>query len=276
MSSGNGRVALVTGAGGGIGGVMTRALLGEGHKVLAMDENEQALGDLQSQTAADGLHLFQGDVSSEADSERAVRECVAQFGRLEILINNAGIGPSSVRPDAEKRTPGIEELTAAVWDRFFAVNVRGPFLLAHAALPHMKAAGWGRIVNNTTSFLTMHRVLPYGATKAALESASAIWAKELDGSGVTVNVLIPGGPTDTPFIAEQSGIPRDQMLQAEVMAAPTRWLASDASDGFNGRRIIAARWSGEVPAEQTAQEASAPIAWPQLTADVVWPGGAPA
>ena len=178
MNEQNGRVAIVTGAAGGIGSVMTKALLADGHKVLAMDTDGQALDRLCSRIPENGLRVFQGDVSSEADSVQAARECVRHFGRLEILINNAGIGVSSIRADAEKRLPAIEELTVEIWDRFFAVNVRGAFLMTRAALPSMKAAGWGRIVNNTTSFFTMHRVLPYGATKAALESASAIWATE--------------------------------------------------------------------------------------------------
>ncbi|MCZ7659740.1 MAG: SDR family oxidoreductase [Xanthobacteraceae bacterium] len=65
----------------------------------------------------------------------------------------------------------------AIWDEFFAVNVRAPMLVTRAALPHLRKAGFGRIVNNTTSFRTMLRVLPYGATKAALESMSAVWAE---------------------------------------------------------------------------------------------------
>lgn len=68
----------------------------------------------------------------------------------------------------------------------------------------MKRRGFGRIINNTTSYVTMLRVLPYGAAKAALESMSAVWAKELEGSGVNVNVLVPGGPTDTPMIADET------------------------------------------------------------------------
>ena len=82
------------------------------------------------------------------------------------MINNAGIGLSSLRPDAEQNLPRIEELTTEVWDNFFAINVRAPMLVVQAALPHMK--GFGRIINNTTSFRTMLRVLPYGATKSAL------------------------------------------------------------------------------------------------------------
>jgi NAD(P)-dependent dehydrogenase (short-subunit alcohol dehydrogenase family) len=115
-------------------------------------------------------------------------------------------------------------------------------MLTRLALPLMREAGFGRIVNNTTSYRTMLRVLPYGSAKAALESMSAVWAKELEGSPITVTVLVPGGPTDTPMISDQSGWPRDKMLRPDIMGPPIAWLRSADSAGFNGQRITAARW----------------------------------
>ena len=158
------------------------------------------------------------------------------------MINNAGIGVSSLRPDAELNLPRIEELTTEIWDNFFAINVRAPMLLVQAALPHMRKGGFGRVINNTTSFRTMLRVLPYGATKSALESMSAIWATELKDDGITVNVLIPGGPTDTPFISDGAGWDRTKMLRPEIMGPPACWLISDDAAGYTGKRIIAANW----------------------------------
>ena len=177
---------------------------------------------------------------------------------------------SSVRPDAEARAPGIEELTPEIWDGFMAIFVRAPLMLVRAALPDMKKRGFGRIVNNTTSYVTMLRVLPYGAAKAALESMSAVWAKELDGAGITVNVVVPGGPTDTPLIADESGWPRDKMLRPEIMGPPTAWLVSDEAKNFSGRRITAARWDKSLPAAEAAARASRAIGWPELSADAVW------
>jgi NAD(P)-dependent dehydrogenase (short-subunit alcohol dehydrogenase family) len=185
-------------------------------------------------------------------------------------VNNAGIGVSSLRPDAETRLPSLEELSATVWDRFFAINVTAPMLLTRAAIPMMRAAGWGRIINNTTSFRTMLRVLPYGATKAALEASSAVWAAELAGSGITVNVLIPGGPTDTPFIGEESGWARDAMLRPSIMGPPLAWLVSDAAGDFTGQRIIAARWDCSLTGAEAAAGACRAIGWPELGADAVW------
>ena len=177
---------------------------------------------------------------------------------------------SSIRPDAESRHPGIAELTPELWDNFFAINVRAPMLVTRAALPHLERAGFGRVINNTTSFRTMLRVLPYGATKSALESMSAVWAEELASRGITVNVLIPGGPTDTPFISDAAGWARDKMLKPAIMGPPAAWLVSDDAAGFTGQRIIAARWDPKLPGRDAAARSARAIGWPELGADAVW------
>lgn len=258
------RTILITGAAGGIGLAMVDAALTAGHAVAALDR------DIATLPAHPRLHPILADLATEQGCRDGVAAAVAHFGRVDALVNNAGIGVSSLRPDAETRLPAIEELDAATWDRFFAINVRAPMLLLRETLPLMRAAGWGRVVNNTTSFRTMLRVLPYGATKAALESASAVWATELASSGITVNVLIPGGPTDTPFIGAESGWSREAMLRPAIMGAPLAWLLSDAADGFTGQRIIAARWDGALPGHQAAAQAGRAIGWPELGADAVW------
>ena len=116
----------------------------------------------------------------------------------------------------------------------------------------------------------MVRVLPYGATKSALESMSAIWAAELEDAGITVNVLIPGGPTDTPFIADGAGWDRAKMLKPEIMGPPACWLVSDDAANYTGQRIIAANWDASLPGMQAAAKAGRAIGWPELGADAVW------
>ena len=268
------RAVLLTGAAGGLGTVMTVALLKAGHAVAAADSDAAALEKLSS---APGITPYrerflsvQVDVAVAAQCEAAVAKTIAHFGRIEGIINNAGIGPSSLRPDAEKHHPNIEELTPEIWDRFFAINVRAALILMRAALAPMRKQKWGRIVNNTTSFRTMLRVLPYGATKSALESMSAVWAAELAGTGITVNVLVPGGPTDTPFVGDGSGWKREQMLRPQIMAQPTCWLMSDASHEFTGRRITAAEWDIALAGDEAARRASRAIGWPELADQTAW------
>jgi NAD(P)-dependent dehydrogenase (short-subunit alcohol dehydrogenase family) len=275
-----GRMVLLTGAAGGIGTAITEALLGDGHSVAAVDRDESALDRLSALHGRGGagerLHAIIADLSEATACLHAIEAAVARFGRVDAVINNAGIGMSSLRPDAEVRLPAIEEVTAEIWDEFFDINVRAPMLVTRAAVPEMKRRGWGRIINNTTSFRTMLRVLPYGATKAALESMSAVWAKELEGSGITVNVLIPGGPTDTAFIADGAGWPRDRMLRPHIMGPPARWLVSDESGAMTGQRIVAARWDPSLPGLEAAGRAARAIGWPELAADAVWLAEKPA
>ena len=265
------RIVLLTGAAGGIGKVMAGALLAAGHSIAAVDCDAGGLDRLGALPGArERLHPIAADLASEPECLRAVTAAHQRLGTVDAVINNAGIGMSSIRPDAEARYPGIEELTPATYDRFLAIFVRAPAALTRAALPGMKARRWGRIVNNTTSYLTMLRVQPYGAAKAAFESMSAVWAKELEGSGVTVNVLVPGGPTDTPLISDESGWARDKMLRPQIMGPPIAWLMSDGSDGFSGKRITAARWDATLPAAEAAKRASRDIGWPELGVDAVW------
>ena len=274
MANHPGRVVLLTGAAGGIGRVITQALLADGHKVAAVDRDggglERLAADAQARGAGDRLHTVVTDLFSAVGCAEAVRAAQQRFGAVEALINNAGIGMSSIRPDAEARHPGIEELTPESFDRFFAIFVTAPAVLARATVAGMRARRFGRIVNNTTSYLTMLRVLPYGAAKAAFESMSAVWAEELAGSGVTVNVLVPGGPTDTALISDASGWPRDKMLRPEIMGPPAAWLVSDASADFTGKRITAARWDAKLSPDEAAAKASRAIGWPELAADAVW------
>jgi NAD(P)-dependent dehydrogenase (short-subunit alcohol dehydrogenase family) len=265
------RVVLLTGAAGGIGRVMTDALLADGHAIAAVDRDAAGLERLAAAAgAAERLQTVVADLGSDAGCSHAIDAVRARFGTIDAVINNAGIGMSSIRPDAEARHPGIAELTPEAFDRFFAIFMRAPVMLVRAALPEMKARGWGRIINNTTSYLTMLRVLPYGAAKAALESMSAVWAKELDGTGITVNVLVPGGPTDTPLIAPESGWAREKMLRPEIMGPPIRWLVSQAANGVTGQRFTAARWDAALAPAEAAKRAGRAIGWPELAADAVW------
>jgi NAD(P)-dependent dehydrogenase (short-subunit alcohol dehydrogenase family) len=261
------RVVLVTGAAGGIGAAVITALNAAGHSVAAVDRDASALGRLP---VSDRIHPIMADLANETACQEAVASAVARFGRLEAVINNAGVGMSSLRGDAEVNLPGIEELTAEIWDRFYAINVRGHILVTQAALPEMRKARFGRIINNTTSFRSMLRVNPYGPLKAALEALSAVWAEELKRAGITVNVLIPGGPTDTPFISDEAGWDRSKMLRPEVMGPPAVWLISDEAARYTGNRIIAGNWDVKLPGAEAAKKAGRAIGWPELSADAVW------
>jgi NAD(P)-dependent dehydrogenase (short-subunit alcohol dehydrogenase family) len=255
---------LLTGAAGGIGAAISSALTAAGHRVSAVDRDADALSRLQSRLKTSQLYPVVADLRFEEACREAVASTISHFGAIDAVINNVGIGVSSIRPDAESRHPTIEELSTEIWDTFFAINVRAAMIVTRAAVPGMKTRGWGRIINNTTSYRTMLRVLPYGATKSALESMSSVWATELAEFGITVNVLVPGGPTDTGLIAKESGWPRDRFLSPEVMETPARWLLSNDSNVVTGQRITAKNWDVSLPGSEAVLGCMRPIGWPEL------------
>lgn len=273
-----GRVAakrvLISGGAGGIGRAMALALLDEGAAVAALDVSAEALARLAGDAGQrKSLACITADIALEQDCDRAVAEAVNTLGGIDVLINTAGIALGSIRPNHHLDPVGSFEITPAQWDRFFAINAKGPFMLARSIIPAMREAGWGRVINVTTSLDSMLRrnLFPYGPTKAALEASSAIWAAELAGTGVTVNVITPGGPTDTGFIPLASGFDRSKMIKPAVMVAPTLWLASDESDGTTGMRFVAAHWDPRLPAIQSAKAAGALIGWPDAGTKSIWP-----
>ena len=265
-----GKVALVTGGARGIGAAIADGLRATGATVAVLDLDAEALA-----ACPEDVLKVQANVARPEDCEVAVAQVLAKCGGLDVLINNAGIGMGTIREDHFVRPVRLGEIEPDHWRRFFEVNCMGAFLMMRAAVPHMVEQGWGRVVNVTTSFFTMlnEGFAPYGPAKAALEAASAIWAKEYQGSGVTVNVLIPGGPTDTRMVPASAPFGREELIPTRAMAAPAQWLASPASDGVSGRRFVAGLWDPALPPAQAAAAAGAPIAWPELTSQgLVWPG----
>jgi len=171
----------------------------------------------------------------------------------------------------------IDEITPEFWNRMVAVNLSGAWYLTRAAVPGMRARGWGRIINVTTSFFTMlrGRFHPYGPAKAGLEAMSAGHASEFAGSGITVNVVVPGGPADTPMVPVASGLRREDLIPPSKMAPPMLWLCSKDADAVTGKRYVAVNWDDALAPEAAQRASESPIAWPELAGAPVWPGGKP-
>jgi NAD(P)-dependent dehydrogenase (short-subunit alcohol dehydrogenase family) len=273
----SGRIAIVTGAAGGIGRAMVRGLLAAGHRVAGVDRDhgplEALAASVREQRRADNLLTIEIDLTRDTAAADITNAARARFGEIDILVNNAGIGPESIRPGSWQRPLKFWEITSDQWRRFVEVHTTAPLALANAVVPEMTRRGWGRIVNVTTSLGTMIRdgSPTYGPSKAALEALSAIMAKDLDGSGVTVNVLVPGGVTNTPMISDEAGFERAQLIQPEVMAPPLVWLASDAAAKVTGRRFLAVHWDTSLPPEQAAEKCGAPVAWTSIATMPITP-----
>ncbi len=261
-----GKVAIITGAANGMGRVMARALAAAGARVAAVDVDAAGLDRLAAEPVfAEKIVKLITDVSQAAACKAAVENAANHFGGLDILINTAGISMSYAAGHKAARIK-FHEADPDGWQRIMAINGVGPFLMARFAAEHLVRRGWGRIINVTTSFDTMmgQGLSAYGAAKAGLEAGTASWAKDLEGTGVTVNVLVPGGPTDTPGFFPP-GKPRPPyLLNPELMGPPAAWLASAASDGITGCRFIARDWDLKLPPAEAAARVRAPAGWPDL------------
>ncbi len=247
----NGKVAIVTGGGRGIGRAVAEGYVREGARVTvtaARKRNE--VEAFASAWGPERAFALMADVTDSAACERAVSETVERFGRLDVLVNNAGRGMKYVSADFLTEPTRFWEIEPAVWRMVIDTNVNGPFLMARAAVPRMLLRGGGAIVNVTMNYETMKRrgFSPYGPSKAALVSETIIWAQELEGTGITVNEVAPGGATRTGMIPP--GLPdsvRRTLLPPEIVVPPAVFLASDDGRRFTGRRLVATEWSPQHP-----------------------------
>lgn len=262
-------VAIVTGGAGGLGGAMTLGLAKAGLRVLAADlaSRQSAAAELRQKAEAAGLSdriaVAECDVTNLSDCTAVVEKCVARFGAVHGLVNNAAIGMQTFGPVQVGTRNKFYEVDAAAWCQAIETNLCGPYRMTYAVVPALVRQGWGRIVNITTSYHTMvmQGFSPYGPSKAGLEAASVIWAQDLAGTGVTVNVLVPGGPANTRMIPASEIADRATLIQPETMVPPITWLMSPASDGVTSRRIIAKNWDAAL-ARETPAQVGAPAGWP--------------
>jgi NAD(P)-dependent dehydrogenase (short-subunit alcohol dehydrogenase family) len=262
-------VVIVTGGARGLGRAMTLALIRSGVRTAAADLPASAaeLHELNDIAGAEGLkdRLFsvECDVTQWQDCIGTVNKTIDRFGAVHGLVNNAGVGMQHIGNVLVGARRPFYEVEADIWRKAIDANLNGPFMMAKAVSPHFVKQGWGRIVNIVTSFYTMMMdgFSPYGPSKAALESATVIWSKDLAGTGVTVNALLPGGPANTRMIPQSEVADRSTLIQPEVMMAPIVWLMSPRSNGVTGRRIIAKEWDAERLRRETADKVGSPSGW---------------
>ena len=239
-----GKVALVTGAAGGIGGAICRRFVEEGVKLIAADLNEPALKDFAKELQAKGEVLpLAFDIVQLDDVQAAVGRAVETFGKIDILVNNAGwdIAKPFLESDPE------------LWDKIIAINLRGPLNLHKAALPHIIAAGGGKVINvaSDAGRVGSSGKSVYSACKGGLIAFSKTLAREHARDNIRINVVCPG-PTDTALLRSFVGdgeygqkiydglkkaIPLKRLGQPDDIAGMIAFLASDDADFMTGQVI---------------------------------------
>ncbi len=209
------RVAVVTGAARGIGASVARRLGADGFAVGVLDLDEHACGDTVGALKAEGARACAVgvDVADAAQVERAVARVVQELGAPSVLVNNAGITRDNL----------LFKMTDDDWDSVIAVHLRGAFLMSRAAQAHMAKAGWGRIVNlSSTSALGNRGQANYAAAKAGMQGFTKTLAIELGRFGITANAIAPGFiVTDmTAQTAERLGVDFEQLQAARAAETP--------------------------------------------------------
>jgi 3-oxoacyl-[acyl-carrier protein] reductase len=262
-------VAIVTGGGRGIGRAIVLGLAQAGIRVVATAAREhteiEAVAEEVRRSCGESRVLpLVADVTREDDCAEVVDAAVKRFGRLDILVNNAGRGMKYVSNEFLTEPTRFWEVAPETWRLVIDTNVNGPFMMARHAVPMMLKAGWGRIVNVSVSQGTMRRrgFSPYGPSKAALESETIIWAQDLEGTGVTVNALLPGGATLTGMVPEtMSEKAKSALLDPSIMVPPLLWLVSPEADGMTGRRLVATKWQAGSDGNSVAEAATEQAGW---------------
>lgn len=240
------RVSLVSGAASGNGRAIVGRLLGGGDRVAALDMDAAALAataEADWASAGDRLLCVTADIAREIDVDTAVHACLRRFGRLDLLVNNAGITGGA-------EATILHETTAQAFDRVFAVNVRGMFLLSRAVLPGMLERGAGVIVNiaSVAGLRAFPARAAYSASKGAAIQLSRSIAADYARRGVRCVALCPG-MIDTPMTRwrlEQpplraevlARIPQGEIGSADDVAAAVVFLASAEARYWNGAALV--------------------------------------
>jgi NAD(P)-dependent dehydrogenase (short-subunit alcohol dehydrogenase family) len=239
---------MVTGASGGLGLAMAEALLRAGASVAMTARPSSKLDTQVGQLVSAGYDAYKLplDVRSETSIEGAVRWVRGTWGKLDVLVNNAGIGMRTVNPRFMVESQPFFQVTPDGFRNVIETNLTGYFLVARGFASLMVEQRRGKIINITMNHETMHRrgFVPYGPSRAGAESLSYIMAEDLLPYGITVNMLLPGGATETGMIPDEMKAQlKVPLLRPEVMSDPIVFLASSRSDGFTSERIVATEFS---------------------------------
>ena len=243
-----GKVALVTGAGRGIGKALALACARAGADIVAVSRTKSEIDATAREVEALGrvALALRADVARAEDVAAAAAEVERRFGRLDVLVNNAALRMNHLGKRDSYLIP-LKDLSIEDWDRTIAVNLRGPFLCVKSFLPLLKKAGAASIVNISAGGgkRGMPGRLPYCASKFGLEGLTQSLAAELKADNIAVNSLSPGAIsvlTDREKLEALKKNPAELFMRPEIMAPPALFLARQDGSGVTGTHVEALDW----------------------------------
>jgi gluconate 5-dehydrogenase len=250
-SDGRVRSALITGGTSGLGRAMAVALTEVGISVALTGRSIGSAREVASALPGNAIGIAM-DVTDEASVTNGVDEAWDRLEGVDMLVNNAGIGMGRVNPEFLTRAMPYWEVSTGGFRAVVETNLTGYFLVAKAITPRMLTAGEGRIVMVSVSEATMRRpgAIPYGPSRAGSESMARIMAADLQNSEITVNVLLPGGPTLTGQVPPGTDTGGREFLDSGIMGPPIVWLASKDAYKVSNERIVATDFDDWLRARQ--------------------------
>lgn len=261
------RAAIVTGGLRGLGRAMALGLARDGIRVCAVghiaSDVDEFMAEAKAAGCAERVFGLVADLRDGAECDRVIAETEKRFGKVDILVNNAGVTFTYIDPTrfTERGPKKFWEISDEIVQTTMDTNFVAADRLARRLAPKMIAQGWGRIVNVTTKLDTMNQPggSPYGPSKAALEMASEIWAKNVEGTGLAIAIVNPGAGANTLGMAQEM---RDwsregkvaRLVEPEDMVPPLLWVVNAPTARVNGKRYDANTWiKGIDPAESAAK-----------------------
>ena len=267
-----GKTVIVTGGGRGLGRAMAFGLAREGANVCIAAHIQDDILSVEEEVKElnyEGRFIaLLADIRFPDACREIVNETISTFGSLFGLVNNAGLTFTYIAPHRYRRgySEKFFELSDDVVQNVMDTNFVAADRMARQVTPHLIKQGDGRLVNVTTRIETMTKpgASPYGPSKAALENASEVWVKDLEDTGVTVNILNPGGAANTEGfeIAEDRAIASEVvggMVEPYKMVAPICWLISEDAGNTTGMRYNASDWDESSPPEDQAIRVGRPL-----------------
>jgi 3-oxoacyl-[acyl-carrier protein] reductase len=250
---------------------MSLGLARAGHPVVAVGHIDSDVAEFEAEAATlqlrDRVRPLVADLRHAEECDRVVAETRSRFGTVDILVNNAGLTFTYIDPPRFSRGTALPFYTVGdeIIENVITTNYLAADRLSRRVAAAMVEAGWGRIVNVTTKLDTMNRTgtHPYGASKAALEMATEVWAKDVAGTGLTINIVNPGAGANTPGMADEAKLAAAEgrfprLVEPDEMVPPLMYVVSREADGVNGYRFDANAWDASLPAGEAAKKAGRP------------------